>query len=170
MAPLSVSLALWAAFAAAFALSLSHFGHTGHLRLFDAAGAVLYAVTAFYAAFVAPGAAAAETSIVIVPGLLAAIIWSMASGRPFTAEYPWLARKHDPDVIIRAHTILTALWATLFAALALIVSLTVVLHSLPPGWTNVLSLLLFVAMLIFTWRGGLYIDNHRGRIPLLMRR
>lgn len=169
MAPLSVSLALWGAFAAAFALALTDFGRTGRLRLFDAAGLVLYFITAFYAAFIAPSAAASETSIVIIPGLLLTILWSMAAGRPFTSQYHWLARKHEPDLIIKAHTLLTALWATTFAGLGALNAMTVVLHILPPGWANVLGLLIFAAMLTFTWRFGLYIDSHRGRIPLLTR-
>jgi hypothetical protein len=35
MAPLSLSLALWLAFAAAFAVGLRYFGATGTVRIFD---------------------------------------------------------------------------------------------------------------------------------------
>lgn len=170
MAPLSVSLALWLAFAAAFAIGLSFFGHTRKIRVFDGAGLMLFGVLALYDGFVQPGTPAADTSIVVETGLLLAILWSMAAQRPFTSQYSWLKRTEAPDVLIRAHTLLTSLWATTFAALAGIDALTVVVHILAPGWASVLGLLLFGAMLTFTWQAGLYIDKARGNVPFLGRR
>jgi hypothetical protein len=169
MAPLSVSLALWLGFAAAFALTLTHFGHTGMVRSFDAAGFVLFGVMALYAAFFAPGAAASEISILLEPVFLAVILWSMSVNRPFTAAYSWLKRKHDPDVIIKAHTLLTSVWATTFALLTGIDCMTEVAHILPPGWASVLDVAVFAAMLTFTWRFGLYIDSRRGHVMLIKR-
>jgi len=170
MAPLSVSLALWLAFAAAFAVGLSFFGHTGRIRVFDAAGLVLFGALALYDGFVQPGTAAADTSIVLETGLLLTILWSMAANQPFTTQYRWLKQQADPAIQVKVHTLLTSLWATAFAALAGIDALTVVAHILAPGWASVLGLLLFGATLTFTWQFGLYIDKARGNIPFLGRR
>lgn len=167
MAPLSVSLALWLAFAAAFAVGLRYFGATGSVRVFDAAGLVLFGVMAIYDGFVQPETAAPGTSVVLEGGLLAAILWSMAIRRPFTTQYRWLKTQHEPGFIIRAHTLLTAFWATTFAGLAAIDCLTVIYHILAPGWASVLDVILFGAMLSFTWQLGLYIDKRRGKIPFL---
>lgn len=170
MAPLSVSLALWLAFAAAFAIALTFFGATRSIRIFDAAGLLLFAVMALYNGFVQPGTPVADTSIVLEGGFLLTILWSMATHRPFTVQYRWLSGRHEPELLIRAHTLLTAVWATTFAAMAGIDALTVVLHILAPGWASVAGLLLFAAMLTFTWQCGLYIDRGRATIPFSRRR
>lgn len=170
MAPLSVSLALWLAFAAAFTVGLRHFGATRQIRLFDITGLILFAALALYEGFVQAGAPATETSIVLAGGLLLAILWSMATNRPLTIQYRWLQKDHDPALLIHAHTLLTALWATTFAGISGLDFLSVSAHILDPGWVNILSLVLFAVMLTFTWRFGLYIDERRGNIPLLRRR
>ncbi|MDR3526886.1 MAG: hypothetical protein P4L57_06365 [Rhizomicrobium sp.] len=167
MAPLSVSLALWLAFAAAFAVGLRYFGATGSVRLFDAAGLVLFGVMAIYDGFVQPETAAPGTNLVLEGGLLAAILWSMAIRKPFTTQYRWLTGPHEPGFLVRAHTLLTALWATTYAGLAAIDCLTVVYHILAPAWASVLDFLLLAAMLTFTWQLGVYIDKRRGKIPFL---
>jgi len=170
MAPLSVSLGLWLAFAAAFAVGLGFFGATGKIRIFDAAGLILFGVMALYDGFVQPGTPAADTSIVLEGGLLAAILWSMAARQPFTTQYRWLKARHEPELLIRAHTLLTSFWASVFAAMAGIDSLTVAAHILAPGWASVLGLLLFAGALTFTWQSGLYIDRAQGPILFLRRR
>lgn len=165
MAPLSVSLALWLAFAGAFAVGLRYFGATGSVRVFDAAGLVLFGVMALYDGFVEPETAVAPTSLVIAGGLLLAILWSMAVRKPFTTQYRWLNAVHEPSFIIGAHTLLTALWASIYASLVAIDCLTVVYHLLSAAWASVLDLVLFGAMLTFTWQSGLYIDKRRGKLP-----
>jgi len=169
MAPLSVSLALWLAFAAAFAVGLRYFGATGSVRVFDAAGLILFGVMAIYDGFVQPETAAPGTNLVLESGLLATILWSMAIRRPFTTQYRWLTAAHEPGFIIRAHTLLTALWATTYAGLAVIDCMTVVYHILAPAWASVLDFILVAAMLSFTWQLGVYIDKRPGKIPFLGR-
>jgi hypothetical protein len=87
----------------------------------------------------------------------------MATRKPFTTQYRWLSGTHDADFIIRAHRLLTALWATIYAGLALIDWLTVGSHVLSSTWASVLDLVLFSAMLSFTWQWGLYIDKRPGK-------
>jgi hypothetical protein len=170
MAPLSVSLALWLAFAAAFAIGIRAFGAYRTVRIFDACGLVLFGALALYAGFVETDFGAAKTGLVLEAGFLAAILWSLASHRPFTAQYHWLKGRHDPQVVARAHILLTAIWATSYAIMAAISTLSVVMHRLMPGWAGVLGLLVFAATLTFTWQFGVYIDKRGGDVALLRRR
>ncbi len=170
MAPVSVSLGLWLAFAAAFAVAIRAFIATSRLRIFDGAGLALFGALALYDGFMQPGSTVADTSLILESGLLVAALWSMSVSRPFTAQYSLFRRQHDPALVSRAQTLLTALWATCFAAMAAADAGTVVLHRLSPLWSNVIGLTLFAAMLTFTWQFGVYIDRHSGNIPLLGKR
>jgi hypothetical protein len=169
IAPVSVSLGLWLAFSAAFALGIRAFIATGALRVFDAAGLALFGALALYDGFVQPGSTVAPTSLAIETGLLVTALWSMSVSQPFTAQYRLTRRQHDPGLMSRAHTLLTALWSTCFALMAAAAAGTVILHRLSPIWANGLGLLAFVAMLTFTWQFGVYIDKRSGNIPLLGR-
>ncbi len=170
MAPVSVSVGLWLAFSAAFAIGVQAFGQTRKLRLFDAAGLALYGPLALYDGFVQPGSTVAETSLVVECGLLAAALWSMSAGQPFTAANRIARKLQDPVQLARAHTLLTALWTTSFAVMAALNAGTVVLHRLSPIWANGLALLTYAAALTFTWQFGAYIDRHQGNVPVLGKR
>lgn len=167
IAPLSVSLALWLGFAAAFAVAIRAFGATRKMRLFDLGGLILFGTLALYTVFAPSDFSSAEAGLVLEAGLLATILWSMAKQRPFTAEYGWLKRQHDPQLVIRAHRLLTSAWATCYAVLAGIGALSALLNLLSPGWAAALWLLVFTATLVFTWQSGAYIDKYGGNIPLL---
>jgi len=170
MAPLSVSLALWLGFAAAFAVGIRAFGASRTVRVFDACGLTLFGALALYAGFVQPDFGPAEAGLVLETGLFTAILWSMAVHQPFTIQYGWLRAPNDPVVITRAHTLLTAVWATCYAAMAAINALSVILHLLAPGWAGVAGLVVFAATLTFTWQFGVYIDKRGGTIPRPQRR
>jgi hypothetical protein len=160
MAPLSVSLALWLAFAAVFAVAIRAFIATGSLRPFDAVGLVLFGGLAFYDGFIDPGGSATRTSMVIEIGFLAGAVWSMGMRLPFTAQYGLLPERCDPVLLDRANTLLTAVWSTCFALMAGANAWAVVLHRLSPIWASGLGLAAFAAALTFTWQFGLYIDKH----------
>lgn len=170
VAPLSVSLALWLAFAAAFAVGMLAFGAARTVRVFDAAGLVLFGTLALYTAFVDTDFDAAKSALVLEAGFLTAILWSMAAHQPFTAQYRWLKARLEPQLVARAHTLLTSVWATTYAVMAAISAACVVLHRIAPGWSGVLALVLFAATLTFTWQFGAYIDRRGGAVPLVGRR
>ena len=169
MAPLSVSLALWLAFAAAFAVGIHAFGAMRIVRIFDVCGLILFGALALYTGFVEADFGPADAALVMEAGFLVAILWSMAARQPFTMQYAWLKTELEPRAALRAHTLLTAAWATAYAAMAAISALAVVLHRLAPGWSGVLGLLVFAATLAFTWRFGVYIDKRGGNLPRLRR-
>jgi hypothetical protein len=170
MAPVSVSLGLWLAFSAAFAIGVHAFTATRKLRLFDAAGVALYGPLALFEGFVQPGSTVADTSLVIECGLLATALWSMSAGQPFTAAYRIARSLRDSGQSARVHALLTALWTTCFAAMAALDAGTVVLHRLSPLWANSLTLLAYAATLTFTWQLGAYIDRHEGNLPIVGKR
>jgi hypothetical protein len=167
MAPLSVSLALWLAFAAVFAVAIRAFIATGALRLFDAVGLAMFGGLAFYDGFLDPGGSVTRVSMVLEIGFLAGAVWSMALRQPFTSQYGLLSQRCDPAAVERAHTVLTSAWATCFAVMAGANAGAVVLHRLSPVWASGLGLAAFAAALTFTWQFGLYIDK---RAPILGRR
>ena len=166
MAPLSVSLALWLGFAAAFAVGIRAFGASRTIRIFDASGLALFGVLALYAAFVEPDFGPAAAGLVLETGLLATILCSMAIRQPFTVQYRWLKAPHDPILVARAHTLLTAVWASCYAVMAAINAVSVILHQLSPGWAGIAGLVVFAATLTFTWQFGAYIDRRGGNAPL----
>lgn len=165
MAPLSVSLALWLGFAAAFAVGIQAFGASRTIRVFDASGLTLFSALALYAGFVEPDFGPAEAGLVLETGLLTTILWSMAIRRPFTIQYRWLKAPHDPISVVRSHTLLTAIWATCYAVMAAINAISVLMHQLSPGWAGVGGLVVFAATLTFTWQFGVYIDRRSGDTP-----
>jgi predicted Co/Zn/Cd cation transporter (cation efflux family) len=104
--------------------------------------------------------------LVLEAGLLTTILWSMAIRRPFTVQYRWLKAPHDPILAARAHTLLTAVWASCYAVMAAINAVSVILHQLSPGWAGIAGLVVFAATLTFTWQFGAYIDRRGGNAPL----
>lgn len=170
VAPVSVSLAVWLAFAAVFAVAIRAFIATGALRVFDASGLALFGAIALYDAVLQPGSTPADISLVVEAGFFATALWSMSAGQPFTAPYHLFRRPHDPAQIARAHTVLTSLWATCFGVMAAADAGSVILHRLSPVWASGLGLIAFALMLVFTWQFALYIDKHSGKIPLLGKR
>lgn len=167
VAPVSVSLGLWLAFAAAFAIATQVFFKTRNLRRFDGAGLALFGVLALYNAFIEPDSSVAETNLVVECGLLVTALWSMSAGQPFTCQYRLARKLQDPLEFTRVHTLVTAIWTTCFAAMAGLSAAAVVMHRLSSIWADGLGLLLYAATLTFTWQVGAYIDKHEGKFPVL---
>jgi hypothetical protein len=115
---LSVSLALWVAFAAAFAIGIRDFLHAKTLRVLDAGCLALFALLAIYAGFIQPGLNVQAVRMIADVGLLLLAVVSMAMRNPFTLQY---AREDVPGELretpqfVRANYILTAAWALAFA-------------------------------------------------------
>lgn len=169
-APLSVSLALWLGFAGVFAVCVRAFAATGRIRIFDLAGLILFAGLALYDGFVDIASGPAQTSLILCSGLLAAAVQSMAVRRPFTSQYGWLAATVAPDEAEEAHTFMTSLWATCFAAMIGLNAASVVFHRLAAGWANALGLVLFAATLIYMRQLGARLGTRAGRLPFRAKR
>jgi len=114
---ISVSLALWVAFAAAFAIGIRDFAHTRILRVLDVGSTILFGLLALYAGFIQPGLSVQAVRLVVDCGLLLIAATSMAIRNPFTLQY---AREQTPQefwntpVFIRTNYIITAVWTLAF--------------------------------------------------------
>ncbi|MBV9992020.1 MAG: hypothetical protein JOZ72_12100 [Alphaproteobacteria bacterium] len=84
---LSLSMALWAAFALAFTLGLQAFLDSGRIRGFDAVNTLLFGLLAIFCAFIPPGITAAWVRLGVEGTLLAAMLVSLVRGRPLAAQY-----------------------------------------------------------------------------------
>ncbi len=114
----SVSLALWVAFAAAFAIGIRDFAHTQILRVLDVGSVILFGLLALYAGFIQPSLSIQDVRLVIDCGLLLIALVSMAIRNPFTLQY---AREQTPPefwhtpLFLRTNYIITAVWSLAFA-------------------------------------------------------
>jgi hypothetical protein len=114
---ISVSLALWVAFAAAFAIGIRDFAHTRILRVLDVGSTILFGLLALYAGFIQPSLSVQAVRLAVDCGLLLIAATSMAIRNPFTLQY---AREQTPQefwntpVFIRTNYIITAVWTLAF--------------------------------------------------------
>ncbi|MGH6889999.1 MAG: hypothetical protein ACREHF_12530 [Rhizomicrobium sp.] len=121
LANLSHDLALWAAFAAAFALALHDFAQHRVLRLFETGSLAIFGATAFFTGFLEPGLSAAMTRLIVDLGFCALALLSLAVRNPLTVpEVPERERAdNSPRRRVRLrHYALTALWAVDFLLMA----------------------------------------------------
>jgi hypothetical protein len=113
----SVSLALWGAFAAAFALCIRDFLRTGVLRALDAGSILLFGILAVYTGFFHTLSIPA-IRFAVDGSLTFLILASLAMRSPFTLQY---AREQVPSdfwatpLFIRTNYMLTAVWGIAFA-------------------------------------------------------
>lgn len=112
LANLSADLALWAAFAAAFALGLRDFAQH-RIRLFDWGSLVIFGAVVLFAGFVRPDVSLALTRLVVDLGFCTLALVSLAVRNPLTL--PDDAAKHGRRW---RHYALTVFWALAFAAMA----------------------------------------------------
>ncbi len=117
----SVSLALWIAFAAAFAIGIRDFLHAKMLRVLDVGCLALFALLALYAGFIQPGLTVQAVRFIADTGLLLLALGSMAMRTPFTLEY---VREEMPESFLqtprflRLNYVLTSAWTIAFAVMA----------------------------------------------------
>jgi hypothetical protein len=144
---LSVDLALWVAFAAAFAIGIRAFLETQVLRLLDAGSMVLFAMLALYRGFVDPGLSATAVRVIIDSGLLAIVLGSLGLQQPFTIQYAREPRDDwDSPGFLRANYVLSMVWA-----LALAIT-TAADAAIPMTGAVAAGLAALAGALAFTWR------------------
>lgn len=117
---ISVDLALWAALAAAFIISIGDFSRTRHLRVLDIGSLALFGLLALYTGFIEPSLSVAAVRLVIDGGLMIIALVSIVIGRPFTLDY---AREQVPKefwrapLFLRSNYIIAGVWVLTFAAM-----------------------------------------------------
>ncbi len=120
---LSVDLALWVAFAAAFTLGIRSFLDTRILKTLDAGSTVLFGSLALFKGFVAPSLPLGIVLLAVDGGLLTIMLISLILHEPFTLQY---AREQatpehwrEPD-FLRTNYVVTAVWVLALALMTAI--------------------------------------------------
>ena len=116
-----MSLALWIAFAAAFAIGIRDFLHAKMLRTLDVSCLLLFALLAVYAGFIQPSLSVQGVRMIADAWLLLLALGSMGVRRPFTLQY---MRDQYPDMpdsaeFRHANYVLTGAWSAAFLVMGL---------------------------------------------------
>ncbi|HWA92755.1 MAG TPA: hypothetical protein VG889_22165 [Rhizomicrobium sp.] len=142
---LSMSMALWVAFAAAFTLGLQAFLETGKIRPFDATSTILFGLGALGAGFIPGNVPAAAVRLAVEGVLLAAMLLAFLRGAPFTRQYA------PDDGRPQRHILFSAAWALALALMA-VLDAAALYAGLPEAISAVLGLVALAGALTFTLR------------------
>jgi hypothetical protein len=121
LATVSQDLALWAAFAAAFAVTMRDFAEEQLLRVLDIGSTLLFGLLALYTGFIRPDLTIAMTRLIVDAGFFALALLSILLRNPLTLQY---AREHAPRELwtTRRFTLtnyaLTVFWMMAFGTMA----------------------------------------------------
>ena len=164
---ISVSLALWVAFAVAFAIGIRDFAHTRILRVLDVGSTILFGLLALYAGFIQPGLSVQAVRLVVDCGLLLIAATSMAIRNPFTLQY---AREQTPQefwntpLFIRTNYIITAVWTLVFLATTAADATATFNKKFPLSLDIGVGLAALALAVIFTARYPVHVRAHAQRI------
>ena len=165
---ISVSLALWLAFATAFTLGIRDFVETGTPRLLDIAFATCFGLLAVYDGFIEPGMTIPWVGLTLKLGVLSVALWSLAQREPFTLPYlrtEVVAAQRDTPVFLRLNYILAGVWTGALAVMAGADAVTIFLHTISAFWLAATGLVAFAGALTFTWQFGANISRRLGQAP-----
>ena len=118
---LSVDLALWVAFAAAFVVTIRDFVESPSLRLLDAGSLALFAVLALGRGFLDPGLPLALVRFIAAVSLFLLLSLPLAWKRPFSVDYARLDPREagwPPALFLRVNYRVSGAWAASLAAIA----------------------------------------------------
>jgi len=160
---LSADLALWAAFAAAFVVTIRDFVESPSLRLLDVGNLALFGVLALLRGFLAPALLSSEVLVWAVAALFLFLLLStsLLRGKPFSLEYAHgtAAERADP-LFMRVNIVISGIWAAAFAAMAAMDFL--VFFARLPLWPAIAISVAAIAIAItFTLRYPAYAAAHR---------
>jgi hypothetical protein len=163
---LSIDLALWAAFAAAFAISIRDFAHSRLLRTLDIGSLTVFGLLSLYVGFIEPSIPIQMARLVADGSLFAMAVASMLFGNPITLEY---AREQVPEEFwktprfVLTNYVITAGWAIAFAVMALADAVADMNKRLPLTLDLGVCLAVLAFAILFTARYPLYLRAHAAR-------
>ncbi len=160
---LSIDLALWAAFAAAFVVTIRAFVESPSLRLLDIGNLALFGMLALVRGFLAPGLLSSESVVRAVAELLLFLLLtaSLLRKRPFSLEYAHVTpQERAQPLFMRVNIVISGIWAAAFAAMAAM-DLLVLMASLPLWPAIAVSVASFAIAITFTLRYPAYAAAHR---------
>jgi hypothetical protein len=151
----SVSLALWLAFAVAFAIGIRDFLHSKMIRMLDIGCLVLFALLAIYTGFIQPSLPVQAVRLIADIGLLLLALVSMARRNPFTTQY---VRDELPERIwhtpqfSRTNYMVSAAWAVAFLIMSIADGLATFAHHLSFSLDVAIGLATLALAIVFTVR------------------
>jgi hypothetical protein len=155
LATLSQDLALWAAFAAAFAVAMRDFAREQLLRILDVGSTLLFGLLALYTGFIRPDLSIEMTRLIVDTGFFALALLSILLRNPLTLQY---AREHAPRELwtTKRFTLtnygLTAFWMMAFGAMAATDAFADMHKSLPRSLDAAAGLVVLLVAVGFTAR------------------
>jgi len=162
----SQDLAIWTAFAAAFAVAIRDFLREKLLRFLDAGATVLFGLLAFYAGFLQPGLSVEMTRLIVDAGFLALALVSMVLRNPLTLDY---AREQAPRELWRSRRFLltnyglTAFWALAFGFMSAADVVANFHKDLPPSFEAAISLVVLLVATGLTARYPAHLRRREAR-------
>lgn len=163
----SVDLALWVAFAAAFAIAIRDFAHSRLLRLLDVGSVLLFGLFSLYVGFLQPGIPIQMARLVVDGSLFAMAIVSVVMRSPLTRQY---AQEHIPQEFwdarwfVATNYLITIAWAIAFALMAAADAVANMHKNLPITFDIAVSLIVLAVAILFTARYPHYLRAHVKRV------
>ncbi len=165
---LSVDMALWTAFAVAFALGMRSFLDTRVLKTLDAGNTALFGVLALYKGFIQPGLGYGAVLLGVDGGLLAVVIVSLVLHEPFTLQYAreqvapdrWLAPS-----FLRANYVVTGVWTAALLVMTLADAAALLVPAISVTDAAVAGLVALALALAFSLRYPAYLRGEGGAAP-----
>lgn len=163
----SVSLALWAAFSAAFVITIRDFVQSPTLRVLDAGSTALFGFLALYAGFIQPSLSIQAVRLVVDSGLFVIAAASIAIRNPFTLQY---AREQVPKelwdnpLFLRTNYIITGVWTAAFAVMMGADTITTFTPHIPLTLDVAAGLAALAGAIVFTVRYPAYVRAHAGEL------
>ena len=152
---LSVDLALWVAFAAAFVVTIRDFVESPSLRLLDVGSFVLFALLALGRGFLDPSLSLALVRFIASLSLLLLLGLPLALGRPFSVDYARLDPREaglPPPVFLQVNYLVSAAWTGAFALMAAADGAVAFDGELPLYGSIAVSVIALAAAVTFTLR------------------
>jgi len=162
---LSISLALWTAFALSFALGLPSFLDSAKLKTLDTGSFLMFGALALLAGWIAPALTLASVRLIVDAGLCAIVAVSLWRRDPFSLQYArdGLAIEDAASPWLRAmHYRISLAWLAAFAVMT-VCDGGAVLANMPEGAAVGLALAAAAAALIFTLRYPFRVRERRER-------
>ena len=159
----SVDLALWIAFATAFAVGIRDFAQSRLLRLLDVGSTALFGLLALYAGFIQPGVPVPIARLAVDGGFCIICLLSILIRNPVTRQYAcdlmpkemWSTRR-----FVYTNYAITLMWTLAFALMAAADAFTN-MNKILPSWLDVAVGLVALAIAIaFTARFPAYMNAH----------
>jgi len=147
---LSPDLALWAAFATAFVVTIRDFIERPVLRLLDSVSLLLFGALALWRGFLDQGLTLAALRVIVDLGLTAAILISLLRRQPFTLQYAGRDGWSESD-FMRVNFVISLVWLAAFCAMVLADAL-VTFANQPPYLGIGVSIAAFALSILATFR------------------